>query len=174
MIMKQLYESILSSTRSGKAGLLDMIKTAERETNYYKTIVHLENIDFKTFLYTVDGKTMERFFKKAWDDSKKKLGACYFVFKDGLFSTEISKQQQYPGVISKTVFRTIFIQNKDIKRTTAGDMYYELYAYHNYNEKYAATTDYFYSGYGERLSSIVLKFISYLKDHYDILYTLKW
>lgn len=65
MIMKQLYESILSSTRSGKAGLLDMIKTAERETNYYKTIVHLENIDFKTFLYTVDGKTMERFFKKA-------------------------------------------------------------------------------------------------------------
>ena len=69
---------------------------------------------------------MERFFKKAWDDSKKRLGACYFVFKDSLFSTEISKQQQYPGVIGKTVFRTIFIQNKDIKRTTAGDMYYEL------------------------------------------------
>lgn len=173
MIMKQLYESILSSTRSGKAGLLDMIKTAERETNYYKTIVHLENIDFKTFLNMVDNKTMEKFFKYAWTCSKKTIGGVYFIFKDGIFSTEISKPPYYST--SKThIFRTIFIHNEDIKHTTAGDIYYELYAYHDYNEKYAATTDYFYSGYGERLSSIVLKFISYLKEHYDILYTLKW
>ena len=173
MIMKNLYESILSSTNSGKVSFAEMIKNAEVENRFYKTIVHFEKIDFKTFLNMVDNKTMEKFFKYAWTCSKKTIGGVYFIFKDGIFSTEISKPPYYST--SKThIFRTIFIHNEDIKHTTAGDIYYELYAYHDYNEKYAATTDYFYSGYGERLSSIVLKFISYLKEHYDILYTLKW
>ena len=36
MIMKQLYESILSSTRSGKAGLLDMIKPQKEKRTITK------------------------------------------------------------------------------------------------------------------------------------------
>lgn len=172
--MKQLYESILSSTRSGKAGYSEMIKNAEVTRDYYKTLVHLEKIDFKTFLETVDKKTMETFFKNAWQLSKTKIGACYFIFNDGVFSTEIVKQDQYPGVIKKTIFRTIFIHNKDIKYNTKNIMYYELYAYHDYNTAYANATEYFSTGYGERLSSVIPKFLDYLKEHYDILYNLKW
>lgn len=172
--MKQLYESILSSTRSGKAGYEEMIKNAETETNYYKTIVHLEKIDFKTFLETIDNKTMEKFFKKAWNDSKKKIGATYFIFSDGIFSTEITKQDQLPGVLKKTVFRTIFIHNNDIEYNRNNEKHYELYAYYDYNTKYTETTDYFTLGYGERLTSVIKRFIEYLKDHYDILYNLKW
>lgn len=154
MIMKQLYESILSSTNSGKVSFSEMIKNAEVENKFYKTILHLEKIDFKTFLNMVDNKTMEKFFKYSWKASKKTIGGVYFIFKDGIFSTEISKPPHYST--SKThIFRTIFIHNEDIKHTTAGDIYYELYAYSEYNRKYSEKTEYFASWYGDRLPKIM-------------------
>lgn len=173
MIMKQLYESILSSTNSGKVSFSEMIKNAEVENKFYKTILHLEKMDFKTFLNVIDNKTMENFFKYSWKASKKTIGGVYFIFKDGIFSTEISKPPYYST--SKThIFRTIFIHNEDIKHTTAGDIYYELYAYSEYNRKYSEKTEYFASWYGDRLPKIMTYFITYLKEHYDILYNLKW
>lgn len=172
MIMKQLYESILSSTNSGKTSFVEMIKNAEVENEFYKTILHLEKIDFKTFLKLVDSKTMEKFFKNAWTFSKKAIGRVCFFFKDGIFTTEISKPLYST---SKTyIFRTMFIHNEDIKHTTAGDIYYELYAYYEYNDKYREKTEYFESYYGDRLPKIMPYFITYLKEHYDILYNLKW
>ena len=154
MIMKTIYESILSSTNSGKASFSEMIKNVEVENESYKTILHLEKMDFKTFLNIVDNKTMEKFFKYSWNASKKTIGGVYFIFKDGIFSTEISKPPYYST--SKThIFRTIFIHNEDIK-------------------KYSEKTEYFASLYGDRLPKIMTYFISYLKEHYDILYTLKW
>lgn len=171
MIMKQLYESILSSTNSGKVSFVEMIKNAKVENKSYKTILHLEKIDFKMFLKLVDSKTMEKFFKHAWICSKKEIGGVYFIFKDGIFSTEISIPPYYST--SKThIFRTIFIHNEDIRHTVAGDIYYQLYAYNEYNRKYSEKTEYFESYYGDRLSKIMPYFITYLKEHYDILYNL--
>ena len=45
MIMKQLYESILSSTNSGKVSFVEMIKNPKVENKSYKTILHIEKID---------------------------------------------------------------------------------------------------------------------------------
>ena len=173
MIMKTIYESILSSTNSGKVSFSEMIKNADIKNEFYKTFIHLEKMDFKTFLKLVDSKTMEKFFKYAWTCSKKTIGGVYFIFKDGIFSTEISKPPYY-STSTTHIFRTIFIHNEDIKHTTAGDIYYQLYAYNEYNKKYSEKTEHFASCYGDRLPKIMTYFISYLKEHYDILYTLKW
>lgn len=42
MIMKNLYESILSSTNSGKVSFAEMIKNAEVETDFTKQLCILK------------------------------------------------------------------------------------------------------------------------------------
>lgn len=166
--MKQLIENILSSTKTGKERIKEIV-SEKIEKSVFSFEPKLEYIDFDdlTFKEFLDYVEINDFFfilRKAFSDAAKEfeMGRITLIFSDGSLGIEIS-QLSILRRENKT-WREAFVPKNEIKGK------HITYEYSKYFQECAEKGGCKFSTVPRaRLKSVIPDYIKYLKSIYNIL-----
>lgn len=167
--MKQLIESILSSTKTGKERIKEIVseKIDKAIVSFEPKLEYIDfdDLTFKEFLDYVEKNDFFFILRKAFSDAAKEfeMGHITLIFSDGSLGIEIS-QLSILRRENKT-WREAFVPKNEIKGKRIVS-----YEYSKYFQECAEKGGCKFSTVPRaRLKSVIPDYIKYLKSIYNIL-----